>query len=795
MKFSEQMPLMPQQFNNFNNLFRLIAGGLTVGWSIISVGARPIDKTLIESAILINHEELTNPGSVRTSSRFRRSTIPSADVNSTLSASSWPDVPSSLTGTMKGLFAGAGSNTNDEIKEGVRLALEYIRDKRDSLGLDVEQIGKATQALVQAALEASVDRSLSLEPGSPEWNAFGVGFGAVASADQELYRDYLQRLDPADANGWTESFENSSPAEKATTVKAFLQIAPEGLAQTLLPSVVIEAFIPEASRAWRVSAPDLVKSLSEGMARGIIGANLNSIGSVSDAPPDREQLMRFVAEGTITAILEEINNKTLDEADFGFYPGINALDPSTTTSDDIMMRGGHPSDPPHFHPDKTRILEYAANGLAYGALAASKDSGNILSVNVPALAEAIGSGAAKAAVEFMAGLPGGPDVNSSHHIFTYEVVKSIASGASLGSIMVSSSHKPWKIDKLPERVAEKVSYGVASAAIESNLLKQWPNDKKADIALLGEAAAFGSSMGAQFATVFDPVADNYSAWDYEYYGKKVSYDRIALAEASSKGSAQGAIAKAADSNGTASSRQEILNLARGTAMGSVLSNVAMAIYYETDLQSVITASSKGSAYGSVTADNLYKIEKPQGQTEEFEVELARASANGATTGALFEVVSLLDAKPDIRRADIDSVNAVKSATYGSTLGAILGGDKAGQDSVAIKQAVEQGSTEGSLDGVALALGYDANDVGKANVRSMDSLKKAVGLGSTQAATKAAAEMATKTIKASASDMLLLMQKYNISPGTTNPGFVFPNSNKKGEEDFLFEEKFPVASPI
>jgi len=41
----------------------------------------------------------------------------------------------------------------------------------------------------------------------------------------------------------------------------------------------------------------------------------------------------------------------------------------------------------------------------------------------------------------------------------------------------------------------------------------------------------------------------------------------------------------------------------------------------------------------------------------------------------------------------------------------------------------------------------------------------------------------------------LMQNYNISPGTTNPGFVFPNPKKTGEEDFLFEEKFPVASPI
>ncbi|MDE0820688.1 MAG: hypothetical protein OSA95_06180 [Opitutales bacterium] len=774
---------------------RIFAVAISIVWPIVTVSARPIDKTLIESAILINHEELTNPGSLYASSRFRRSIIPDVDVNSTLAGlgTPWQNVPSGLTGTMKNLFVGSGKNTNDEIKEGVRLALEYIRDKRDNLGLDIDQIGKATQAIVQGALEASADRN-TLTPDSLEWNAFGSGLEGVTPDEQVLYENYLQRLDPADANNWTQSFESSSPAEKDTSVRAFLQIAPEGLAQ-LLPSVVIETFIPIASRAWKVSAPDLVKSLSEGMARGTIIANLpNPAGSVS-APPDREKLMGFVSEGTITATMGRMKTATLlGGVDFGFHPGIDPIDANTTTSDATMMLGGNPKEP-RFHPDKTRILEYAANGLTYGALAAAKESGNILSVNVPTLAEEIGAGAAKAAVAFMADIPLGQDTNSNHHLFTYEVVKSIASGASLGSIMVSSSHKAWKIEKLPEQVAERVSYGVASAAIESNLLKQWPNDKKADIALLGEAAAFGSSMGAQFATVFDPVADNYSAWDYELYGKKASYDRIALAEATSKGSAQGAIAKAADSNGTASTRQEILNLARGSAMGSVLSNIAMAIYYETDLQSVIMASSQGSAYGSLTADNLYKIEKPQGQTEEFEVELARASANGATAGALFEVISLLDAKPDIRRADIDSINSAKSATYGSTLGAILGGDKAGQDSVAIKQAVEQGSTEGSLDGVALAMGHDANNVGQANIKSTASIKKAVGLGNTQAATKAAAEMATKTIKASASDMLLLMQKYNISPGTTNPGFIFPNPKSQGEEDFLFEEKFPVASPI
>jgi hypothetical protein len=368
--------------------------------------------------------------------------------------------------------------------------------------------------------------------------------------------------------------------------------------------------------------------------------------------------------------------------------------------------------------------------------------------------------------------------------------------------MVSSSHQPWKNEKIPERVAERVAYGVASAAVESSLINK---EKLNKIARIGEAAAFGSSQGAQFATVFDPDANNYSAWDYDLYGKKASYDRIAIAEATSKGSAAGAIEKAADTkherffiaeeNNSSTRRQEILNLARGTTMGSVLSNVAMAVYYDTNLQSMILASSKGSAYGSITAGNLDLIEKPLGVTEEFEVEIARASANGATTAALFEVVVLLDAKPDSRRADLDSIASAKSASYGSTLGAILGGDKAGQDSVAIKQATEQGATEGSLDGVALALGFDVAKVDQANLKSERAIKNAVAAGNTQAATKAAAAMSTKSIRPSASNMLLLMQKYNISPSTTNPGFVFPNPKKKGEEDFLFDEKFPVASPI
>ena len=112
-----------------------------------------------------------------------------------------------------------------------------------------------------------------------------------------------------------------------------------------------------------------------------------------------------------------------------------------------------------------------------------------------------------------------------------------------------------------------------------------------------------------------------------------------------------------------------------------------------------------------------------------------------------------------------------------------------------KQPPNRADTTAAIRDRALALGFDVAKVDQANLKSERAIKNAVGAGNTQAATKAAAAMSTKSIRPSSSNMLLLMQKYNISPGTTNPGFVFPNPKKRGEEDFLFDEKFPVASPI
>tara|TARA_B100000959_G_C14970705_1_gene619566 strand:- start:2012 stop:2782 length:771 start_codon:yes stop_codon:yes gene_type:complete len=256
-------------------------------------------------------------------------------------------------------------------------------------------------------------------------------------------------------------------------------------------------------------------------------------------------------------------------------------------------------------------------------------------------------------------------------------------------------------------------------------------------------------------------------------------------------------------------------------MGTVLGSISMSVYnhlnaYDVDVQKVITAAAEGTAYGSMTAD-LREIEvdgegnpvldektgevkeknreKIKGHLEDFEVEIARYIAEGASTGALFEITTLLQSKPDVRSADINSIKTAKSVSYGTTLGAILGGDAAGVSSdVSVKQATEQGLTEGSLDGVALAKGKDV--VTDITINSETAIKAAIGAGNKTGAADAARSLSLKTINASVEDMRQLMKLYGINPQLTNPGFIFPNPKHSGEESFLFDdEKDVIVTPI
>jgi hypothetical protein len=144
---------------------------------------------------------------------------------------------------------------------------------------------------------------------------------------------------------------------------------------------------------------------------------------------------------------------------------------------------------------------------------------------------------------------------------------------------------------------------------------------------------------------------------------------------------------------------------------------------------------------------------------------------------------------------------VQAVTYGSTFGAITAGNDPevgapAADAVIFKQATKQGAIEGSLNGASLGTGSSEENINTNDLRSRSSIVKAAASTNAQAAADASSSMATKAIRTSTSDMLMLMKKFNINPRLTNPTKIFNNKTNNNEEDeFLFEDNLKVASPI
>jgi hypothetical protein len=315
--------------------------------------------------------------------------------------------------------------------------------------------------------------------------------------------------------------------------------------------------------------------------------------------------------------------------------------------------------------------------------------------------------------------------------------------------------------------------------------------------------SFGSAQGSQLASVSEKALDYPDNWEI--------FSRKEIAKKSSEGSSNGSVDTAAKSyispdkyegNPKPDGRtnwKEILEIAKGSSMGSLTANTAMSIYFPTERQSIINYSAHGSAYGSVSADNLNTIlPEPNNPTSEIKVDIARATANGASTGATFEVVALLGAKPDLDSSDTDSLKTIEAATYGTTYGAIQAGTESlNSDALLLKQASKQGATSGSLNGIGLGLGKGLNNAVNVALNSKTAILQTISTSNSVASNNASRSIATKSIKTSASDMLLLMRKFNISPKFTNPTRIYQNTNSDVNNADLPSAQTPIeyASPI
>ena len=600
------------------------------------------------------------------------------------------------------------------------------------------------------------------------------------------------------------SFEDATLALELFTEAAFEKSAipqkvAENLARSLLSDVLLNWAIPNNT----LHIPTVGREVAKAIGKGALQA------SWTDVTATPTQVAEVLVSELTLGSLEVLQGATADGN--SFFKGINAVVEGT---DNAVMR--YDGLYKKFHPDKARLIEYVVNGATYGTTAGiiqltnathinpedkngngkldtldndgdgvvatneNEDKNNNKQLDRSEFLVAVGTKAAEAAVGKLGLLAG------DNSLFLYETIKAVGYGTSLGVVLVAGNHFENSTgENLTLGVAENIAFGVASGAMQK-VLNSAALSATADIAKVGEAAAYGTAMGTGLAG-----------------SMLTAVDRPTLAKVAAAGAAQGALEEAANVKGnTEAENDELLALARGTAMGSVLGSVAMAVYNhlnasEVDVQKVVEFAAQGTAYGSMSADLVVAGDangtrnKLPGHKEDFEVEIARAAANGATTGALYEITSLLQSMPDVRTADINSIKTAQSASYGVTVGAILGGDAAGVSSdISVKQATEQGATEGSLQGVALAM-PEAEII-----RSEGAIKNAIGVGNKNGAVDAARSLAIKAINPTVEDMRQLMKLYGINPRLTNPGFIFPNPKRSGEENFLFPpDEIPVVSPI
>ena len=404
-------------------------------------------------------------------------------------------------------------------------------------------------------------------------------------------------------------------------------------------------------------------------------------------------------------------------------------------------------------------------------------------------------------LSFMSNLDGVND------IFTYELIKVISHAMVLGSVSAAIESEALLDQDIPSTVSEILSEKIAFHTINKTL--QLDIDNQWDLKRLAESVSFGTSTGAQLAAVLEKSRDFTPNWE--------AYERKQLAKSTAKGSSLGSIKAKFDhtfqefeNSGAASvdeieaiadpARKEIIEIAKHSSMGSLIGTVGMSIYFPNPLDrlALINFSSQGATTGSVLGVSQNDL-SPEGSTTAFDVEIARASSNGATFGAVFQTTALTDANPRDSTSDSSVVSVVQAATYGSTFGAISAGNEGGSptsDALIFKQATKQGSIEGSLSGASLGMGTSAENIDEENLRSRSSIIKAAAETNTSAASDANSNMATKSIRTSTSDMLLLMKKFKINPRLTNPTRIFKSKSTKDEEsDFPFEEKLEVASPI
>ena len=522
--------------------------------------------------------------------------------------------------------------------------------------------------------------------------------------------------------------------------------------------------------------------------------NVSSIYFNSINASDANSTMEDGVSGFFQSALSLYGNSNPNSIDFNqtdFNIGVESVSKLLNVESETMMFGGVDGFY-NFDPEKTNFVNKAAFGIteafldSYYSINNSADS-NLSENSIPfdLLTKSILQGVYSYADDI------GTIQNKD---FVLELLKSTTSGISKGSTKVFFSNtnlaESGQAIDLSEEISVSLSKNGILLASEMNLDGIEYND-------IAEAISFGTSMGAHAESTIDII-------DPQLTNPKNT--RKLLSKALSSGSSHGSLVAIANiaSVDPNVGWDKVKEVSSQSAKGSMIANVANVIYFgeEDELLPIINFSAQGATYGATKTLELNNVEKPQGLTEDLTVEVARASSNGSSFGATFSSVGLKNAKPITNENDVISTKATQAVAYGATIGSILGASVSGNgDPIVVKQASKQGVTEGSLIGSGFATDYQESffvdkDYEDMEIAAKQNMLSTINKMNSSASIEAMNSLATKKIKTSSRDMLLLIRKFNISPNTTNPATIYQRpSKKKSGDDLPFTDKFPAATPI
>ena len=559
-----------------------------------------------------------------------------------------------------------------------------------------------------------------------------------------------------------------------------------------ISSRTIENFIvnPKGVSNWSGSTPQWLETLAE----IVTTSSLNSF-----TLQNQETIIPLFSEVFTDSVLdlynEDSNNPNFHSTNL--YPGIETVSNDPSIANEVMLFGGDTDGFYKFDPLKTKIFASSTSGLVKVAAQQSIVSSNVNPIGFEGLAltmNAIDS-IGQSYFNFL------KTFDDDHTLFTYELTKSFALGASTAALNTALDNTNQSENVTPEIFLEFASEQIGKTVMLNSL-----DSPNLSIVELAEASAIGNAIGTQFTTI--------SYNEHNLDPKFAGFNRDTYARISSKGMARGTIASISEKIENFSTKENknqdslVSEVASHSAKGSVYGNTTLAIYNPTpkELLSIISNSARGAAEGSTNVLSLNNVDKSQGTTEDVVVQVARASAHGSALATAFGMVVLNDSMPDTLSYDRKTIAAIESASYGSAYGAITGAITSGvPDTVIIKQASTQGATEGALIGSGLGTTETVEDFNEEGTSYQDvelaskkNIIKAVAESSSNASSSAGEGRATKTIRSNSKNMILLMRKFNINPRTTNPTRIYQKQKSQDREfdsDFPLTDKFRAASPI